>query len=73
MKKIFVLYDEIAQDSVDCFFSKTREQAEVMVENQIVNLERKLGNRFKYRLKLYECDVFDPKVNAFIKKFERRK
>lgn len=72
-KKIYVLFDEISQEPIDTMFCNTVEQAVLNVENTITQLETKLGNKFKYRLRLYELGSFDPKICNFVKTFQRRK
>lgn len=71
--KVYVLFDEIAQKPVDTYFANTIEEAVVRVENQLLNLEKRLGNKFKYRLRLYEFGTFDPKICNFVKSFKRSK
>lgn len=69
--KIYVVFDEIADKPVDCFFANNDNEATTRLENQIINLEKRLG-KFKHYFKLYAYDDLNLKLKTSIKTFKSR-
>lgn len=70
--QIYVIFDNVALKPVDVFFANTTEEAVSRLENQLLNIERRLGNKFKYDFDIYQVCSFAPKNSKSIKHLKRR-
>ena len=50
---IYVIFDNISLKPVDVFFANTQDEAIQRLENQLINIEKRLGNKFKYDLEVF--------------------
>lgn len=70
--QIYVIFDNVALKPVDVFFANTNDEAVSRLENQLLNIERRLGNKFKYDFDVYQVCPFVPKNSKSIKHLKRR-
>lgn len=70
--KFYVLFDNIAEKLIDVFLANNDDEAKVRVENQLSNLEHRLGNKFKFNMDLYFVGVVDMKKSKPLKTFRRK-
>lgn len=68
---IYIVFDIIAEKPVDCFFANNDNEAITRLENQIINLEKRLG-KFRHHFVLYSNGVLDLKLAKSIKAFKSR-
>lgn len=69
---IYVIFDNISLKPVDVFFANTQDEAIQRLENQLINIEKRLGNKFKYDFEIYQVSAFQPKTSKSVKHLKRR-
>lgn len=69
---IYVIFDNISLKPVDVFLANTQDEAIQRLENQLINIEKRLGNKFKYDFEIYQVSAFRPNTSKSIKHLKRR-
>lgn len=70
--KFYVLFDNIAEKLVDVFLANNDDEAKTRVDNQLSNIEHRLGNKFKYNMDLYLIGEVDLTRSKSLKTFRRK-
>ena len=70
--KFYVLFDNIANKLIDIFLANNDDEAKIRVDNQLSNIEHRLGNKFKYNMDLYFVGVVDLHKSKSLKNFRRK-
>lgn len=70
--KFYVLFDNIAEKLIDVFLANNDDEAKIRVDNQLSNIEHRLGNKFKYNMDLYLIGEVDLTRSKSLKSFRRK-
>ena len=70
--KFYVLFDNIAEKLIDVFLANNDDEAKIRVDNQLSNIEHRLGNKFKYDMDLYLIGEVDLTRSKSLKSFRRK-